>query len=267
MNAWPLSSDTLILLRHILSSPHTSSQPSILSPCRSLLYVAKPRRVSWIASADRSTLQVGGSLAGLMNAIVLQDLGHEVHVLEKSSEDALCSQAAGLSAGPDVQRLIKEYLKPAKEYAKIATAVEVVDLEGNVINPIPSKDPYHLTTWSLLYNLFKSHLLAPGSIKPAARYDTGKTVSAVEPEGDALAVSFTESGTQEVHKLRADLVIAADGAHSTTRTSIFPDVTPRYAGFITWRGAVPASQISPASRKAMEGRLLIFRTDEGYTVS
>ncbi|KAH8722880.1 hypothetical protein GQ44DRAFT_657800 [Phaeosphaeriaceae sp. PMI808] len=210
---------------------------------------------------------VGGSLAGLMNAIVLQDLGHDVYVLEKSSEDSLRSQAAGLSAGPDVQRLIKEYMKPTKEYAKIATAVEVVDLEGNVINPIPSKDPYHLTTWSLLYNLFKSHLLAPGSTKPAARYETGKTVSAVEPEGDALVVSFTGSGTQDVHKLRADLVIAADGAHSTIRASIFPDVTPRYAGFITWRGAVPASEISPASRKAMEGRLLIFRTEDGYTLS
>lgn len=202
-----------------------------------------------------------------MNAIVLQDLGHDVHVLEKSSEDSLRSQAAGISAGPDVQRFIKEYLNPTIEYAKIATAVEVVDLEGNVINPIPSKDPYHLTTWSLLYNLLKSHLLEPRSMKPAARYETGMSVSAVEPDGNALVVSFTGSGTQDVHKLRADLVIAADGAHSTTRASVFPHVTPKYTGFITWRGAVPAAEISPGSRKAMEGRLLIFRTEDGYTVS
>ncbi|KAF1828346.1 FAD/NAD(P)-binding domain-containing protein [Decorospora gaudefroyi] len=208
---------------------------------------------------------VGGSLAGLIHAIVFKSLGHDVHVLEKSSTELLRSQAAGLSAGLDVQRFIKEYIRPEQAYAKIAGSMEMIDAQGVVINSIPSKDPYHVTTWSLLYNLFKSHFLADTDSK--AKYETEKWVRGIKVDGEQLAITYSASGDEAQHETRADLVIAADGAYSTTRDAVVPGIRPQYAGFVTWRGAVPASAVSEASRKVLEGRILRLKTENGYTLS
>lgn len=196
---------------------------------------------------------------------MFQSLGHDVHVLERSPGELLRSQAAGLSAGPDVQKFINEYIKPKQPYAKTAGSVEVIDVKGGVINPIPSKVPYQLTTWSLLYNLFKSHLLAADGSK--AKYETEKSVREVKTDSDKLVVVYSDTASETQHELRADLVIAADGAHSAVRDAVIPGISPQYTGFVTWRGAVPAAAVSAASRKVLEGRMLIFRTDNGYTVS
>jgi 2-polyprenyl-6-methoxyphenol hydroxylase-like FAD-dependent oxidoreductase len=45
-----------------------------------------------------------------------------------------------------------------------------------------------------------------------------------------------------------DLVIFADGANSEARQRIFPSLAPAYAGYVAWRGLVPASLLPrPAS--------------------
>jgi len=164
-----------------------------------------------------------------------------------------------------VQKFINEYIKPQEPYAKIAKSFEVVNLEGGTINTIPSKDPYHLTTWSLLYNLLKSHLLADANSQ--AKYETEKSVRTVKTDGDELVVVYSDGTSEAQHELRADLVIAADGAHSAIRETVVPGLSPQYVGFVTWRGAVPAAAVSEASRKVLEGRILMFRTEDGYTVS
>lgn len=80
-------------------------------------------------------------------------------------------------------------------------------------------------------------------------------------------VSYSDVAGEALHELRADLVIAADSAQSALRERICPVSAPRYVRFITWRSAVPAAAVSEASRKVLEGRLLIFRAEGPYTVS
>lgn len=186
-------------------------------------------------------------------------------MLEKSSADRLQSQAAGLSAGADVQRFISEYIKPKDPYAKTSGSVEVVNLEGGVVNAIPSKDPYHLTTWSVLYNLLKTHLLQDEA--HLAKYETDKWVREVRPNSHNMTVVYSDVKSEALNELRADLVIAADGAHSAIRETVIPGSPPQYVGYVTWRGAVPATAVSEASRKVLQERILIFRTDRGYTLS
>ncbi|MEV0368816.1 FAD-dependent monooxygenase [Streptomyces sp. NPDC050636] len=41
-----------------------------------------------------------------------------------------------------------------------------------------------------------------------------------------------------------DLVIGADGYRSIVRNAAFPDVRPSYAGYLAWRGAVPAERLA-----------------------
>lgn len=200
-----------------------------------------------------------------MHAIVLKSFGHDVHVLEQSRGNSLRSRAAGLSVGPEVQKFINEYIKPQQPYMQAARSVGVTNVEGEIITRIPSKEPYRLTTWSLLHNIFKEHLLADTQSK--AVYETEKWVHEVKIDDDKLVVVYSDLADETQHELRADLVIAADGVHSTIRGSLFPDASPEYTGFITWRGVVPITTVSEASRKILEERMLIFRSDNSYIIS
>jgi len=68
---------------------------------------------------------------------------------------------------------------------------------------------------------------------------TGHRVISVMNGTDEAEVHYVAGDRPDV--ARADLVVAADGVHSVTRTALFPDYPgPRYSGYITWRGVAPA---------------------------
>jgi 2-polyprenyl-6-methoxyphenol hydroxylase-like FAD-dependent oxidoreductase len=65
--------------------------------------------------------------------------------------------------------------------------------------------------------------------------------SGFEHDGGGVDVGFTDS-LQE----RGDLLIGADGLHSTVRTELFGPERPRYAGYTAWRAVVrPARVLLP----------------------
>jgi 2-polyprenyl-6-methoxyphenol hydroxylase-like FAD-dependent oxidoreductase len=66
---------------------------------------------------------------------------------------------------------------------------------------------------------------------PAEALRSGVTVTGVRPDGTVV-----HSGGES----RADLVVGADGLHSVTRTSVWPDAPlPGYAGYTVWRMITP----------------------------
>ncbi|MEU8996004.1 FAD-dependent monooxygenase [Streptomyces caniferus] len=81
------------------------------------------------------------------------------------------------------------------------------------------------------------------------------------------------------HTERFDLVIGADGYRSVVRDTAFPGVRPDYAGYLAWRGAVPADRLTalrfpglPADPWAEEdciygvfpgGHVIIYRIPDG----
>lgn len=67
---------------------------------------------------------------------------------------------------------------------------------------------------------------------------TGHEVTGVDPH--AGTVTF-QRFNGEAGTISGDLVVAADGLGSSVRTSLFPSHPgPSYAGYLTWRGLVPA---------------------------
>ena len=93
--------------------------------------------------------------------------------------------------------------------------------------------PQQMTSWGLLYRAMRAAF-------PKEAYF----------ENDAL-VGF-HSGSAKVYarlaktgSVEADLLVAADGSRSLVRSVLFPDIKPRYAGYVAWRGVVAESEADP----------------------
>lgn len=72
---------------------------------------------------------------------------------------------------------------------------------------------------------------------------TGQRATGITSETDSARATF--EGPDGPHQAEADIVVAADGVHSTLRTVLFPaHPRPVYAGYITWRGVVPAERVA-----------------------
>jgi 5-methylphenazine-1-carboxylate 1-monooxygenase len=65
-------------------------------------------------------------------------------------------------------------------------------------------------------------------------------VTSLEPRGDDVVVHVTRRADEQELTLPADVVVGADGIHSTVRAWLYPDEgPPRWNGATLWRGARP----------------------------
>ena len=70
---------------------------------------------------------------------------------------------------------------------------------------------------------------------PGAGIRYGTTVTALRDRGDSVEADLSDGTTE-----RFDLVVGADGLHSTVRQQFFPDAPePRRARQVIWRGSAP----------------------------
>ena len=89
------------------------------------------------------------------------------------------------------------------------------------------------TSWSLLYNLLRDAF-------PAGHFHGGANVVGVVQDKNSAA-AILDNGK----KFEGDLVIGADGMRSTVRRALFPEIQPRYAGYLAWRGMLEERQATP----------------------
>jgi hypothetical protein len=93
-----------------------------------------------------------------------------------------------------------------------------------------------------------AHRLGRGC--PATHRPRGAGRELGRPSGDRDLPDHRRPGRNS-----ADLVLAADGVHSRLRSQLFPDHPGlSYAGYITWRGVVPASAARGSSRRRSSPR-------------
>ncbi|KAH3958444.1 hypothetical protein HBI24_119850 [Parastagonospora nodorum] len=215
----------------------------------------------------RTAIVVGGSLAGLMHGIILKENGFKVQVLERSAPEVLDSEAAGIRAGPEVHDFIEQHVRPSFDYAVTAEKAEIVDGDGNVVDELPFPDPLRLTTWKIIYDMLKGALLEAVNGQQVATYETRQMVQDVQLVGEKVEVKVLDLEKATSTSIEGDLVIAADGAHSAIRKKLCPEVKPQYAGYVTWRGRVPETAVSPQTREALRNRCMILRVEGGYQIS
>lgn len=178
--------------------------------------------------ADRKSLRaivVGGSLGGLFAAASLRAIGWKVDVYERSVNE-LDSRGGGLVMQPD--------LLEAFRFAGIAHAPQLgvpsrdrqfLDASGAML--FRQRMPQVQTGWSVLYNTLRTGL-------PDDIVHSGIALSDFEQDGEGVEAILSDG-----ERVRADLLVGADGPQSTTRSLLLPDDFPAYAGYVAWRGLLP----------------------------
>lgn len=177
------------------------------------------------------------------------------------------SQAAGIRAGPELHSFLEEYVPNLKDYAITADVVEIMNKQGQVVQNIPPKVPLRLTTWKAVYDMLKMTLLREIEDEPLAIYQTRQSVEDFHVVGETVTLTVLDLKMDTVWHIDADLVIAADGAHSKIRESLCPEIIPRYVGFLSWRGRIPEMALSEETRNALKRRCAVLRVDGGYQIS
>jgi 2-polyprenyl-6-methoxyphenol hydroxylase-like FAD-dependent oxidoreductase len=173
-------------------------------------------------------------------------MGHNVQILERSPSALLAEQGAGLGVADDLEAFMREYDAVQEPYMLTTPKAFVVDSQGNLITTLTPG--VRATSWNTLYYRLRANFDGLKSDycgeSPAEHLDDGKatylygqTVLSVKVEDEKLIVKYHDyDGT--LSGIRADLVIAADGAGSRIRQVLEPQVKRRYVGYCAWRGVI-----------------------------
>jgi 2-polyprenyl-6-methoxyphenol hydroxylase-like FAD-dependent oxidoreductase len=225
------------------------------------------------APKPRSVIVIGGSLAGLMHALVFLSLPDPptVRILERSPTALLHNQGAGVVAGGETLRFFEKYVRPGREMSIASPMRHYLNKRGEEMPESVEHRTQRMTSWDLLYHLLRWRVEGLQSeyveglendSRPKARYENGCTVTNIEDAGsDGVRVTWTHKDLGEGQTALADIVIAADGASSTIRRLLLPEVERKYAGYVAWRGTVPETELSDLASEAFVEKFTFFHTE------
>jgi 2-polyprenyl-6-methoxyphenol hydroxylase-like FAD-dependent oxidoreductase len=196
-------------------------------------------------------LIIGGSIGGLLAGHLLHRAGWDVTIFERSAGD-LADRGAGLGISADLLDVMRSIgLRIRRSFAFEVRRSIWLDQHGAIAFESPRGA--NGSAWSIIYQPLKAAF-------PAERYRAGMTLTRVEPVEDGVTAIFAD-GTRE----RGDLLVAADGVFSTVRRQFLPDVEPRSAGYIAWRGLLDEKDLPPAAQEFLLERCA-FSFPEGEMV-
>ena len=176
---------------------------------------------------------VGGSIGGLTTALVLGELGHDVHVYEHAPA-VLKGRGAGIVLQPDTVRWFESKSRASVEQVSTsASRLRYIGADGSIVHEEPGR--YRFTSWNTIYRPLLDDL-------GLSRYHLGEHFVGLTQDADGVDLRFVNGRLE-----RAELAVFADGISSTGRRRLLPDVRPEYAGYLGWRGTVDERCVSPAT--------------------
>ncbi|MCM3420248.1 FAD-dependent oxidoreductase [Sphingopyxis alaskensis] len=188
-------------------------------------------------SAVQRVLVVGGGIAGLSAAIALRQRGIAVDVVEKYRPEAVLGigiilQGNALRALASLG-ILDEVRKVGFSYAGFAFH----DADGGnrrVMEGHRSAGPEYPAMMGITRPEY-SRILNRAATAAGATIYGETTVTALDDDGEGVSVTLSNG-----HRDRYDIVIGADGIHSTTRAAVFGDLgAPYYSGQAAWRVNFP----------------------------
>lgn len=184
-------------------------------------------------------LIAGAGIGGLTTALFLHGAGIEVEVFERA--DAVRELGVGINMLPHAVGLLAELgLMDALDAAGIRTRELIyANRFGQIVwrelrgldagHAVPQFSIHRGKLLGLIYRAVVDRL-GPGAIR------TGCSVTGFEQQGTRVIVQLSEAGKSV--QASGDLLIGADGIHSTVRARLYPDEGPPiWNGVMLWRGA------------------------------
>ncbi len=184
-------------------------------------------------------LIVGAGIGGLTTALFLHRAGIEVEIFERA--DAVRELGVGINMLPHAVGLLAEL-----------ELMDALDANGIQTRELIYANRFGQIVWRELRGIEAGHAVPQFSIhrgrllglihravidrlgQDAIR--TGCIVTNFEQNGGKVTASL--SGAAKVPQASGDLLIGADGIHSTVRAKLYPDEgTPVWNGVMLWRGA------------------------------
>jgi len=197
----------------------------------------------------------GGGIGGLTAALACAHFGHEVVVCEQAK--ALSDVGAGIQIPPNAMKVFRA-LGVADRIARDAVRPSAIEMKmgrsGRSIFSVPLVDRHGESvaerTWGAPYlHIHRADYIAAlrDALKacPSVSLTLGAAVTSIEQTSAMVTVTLANE-TQ----ISGDLLIGADGLHSTVRTWMHGPDRPTFTGNIAWRAAVPVDLLGEDAPEA-----------------
>ena len=201
----------------------------------------------------RRAIIVGGSLGGLNAGVWLMKAGFAVDIFERASSP-LADRGTGIVLHPATARYVSAHGgMDLRDISVAAHRFRYLGLDGSC--PFEASSHYRFSSYGRLYRTL---------LECCGRtwYHLGEECIDCEQDESRVVVSF-KSGRVE----SCDVVVFADGINSTGRRHFLPDVAPRFAGYIAWRGTVRPQELSRDGLSALEGAITYSLLSDSHALS
>lgn len=186
-------------------------------------------------------LIVGGGIGGLTTALCMHRSGVECIVYEQS--DRVGELGVGINVLPHAAKELAT-LGLLDRLDRIAIRTQELIYTNRFGQPV-WREPRGVDAGFDVpqYSIHRGRLqgVLYDAVRERVGHDavqTGHRLVGFEHDADGVTARFADRAGNAIGAARGDILVAADGIHSTVRSSLFPDEgPPRWNGVMTWRGA------------------------------
>ena len=179
---------------------------------------------------------IGGSMSGLLSALLLRRAGWDVDVYERVDSE-LSGRGAGIVAQQELIGRLRNIGLATDDLGVHITTRKILDAQGRLTHQYEC--PQVLTAWERVYRLLRDAF-------PREHYHRGHGLAGFEQDENKVVARFSNG-----KKIAADMLVGADGIRSTVRQQCLPHVLPQYAGYSAWRALIAESAFPPAMHREL----------------